>query len=177
MLQNAIRLPNILFAFIVALTLSACTTQLAPAYDDALLQGLVKADEKALVLFSAVSNGSGKQEFREFSSRYDNLIGTFGSLQNQAKARATPPLAKKLAEQMAKYEILKDVCGGDTGDPGSCVNSSPSAMAEIINTLSKMRETHESQGLKKDIVKLFKGSYDISINQAITVETALKRTQ
>ena len=40
-----------------------------------------------------------------------------------------------------------------------------------------MSETHKEKGLKKDIVKLFKGGYEISINQALTVETALKRPQ
>lgn len=177
MLQNAIRLPNMVLALIVAFTLSACTTQLAPSYDDALLKDLIKADEKALVLFSAVSSGSDKAKFPEFAGRYDNLIGTFGSLQNRAKARVTPPLAKKMADLMAKYDVLKDVCGGEGGDPSACVNSSPNAMAEIVITFTQMRETHESQGLKKDIVKIFKGAYDISINQAITVETALQRTE
>ncbi len=97
-------------------------------------------------------------------------------MKNQAQARPTPPLPEKLADQLSKLQILKDICGTD-GDPGSCVNSSPSAIVEIVNTLSKMSETHKDKGLKKDIVKLFKGGYDISINQALTVETALKRPQ
>jgi hypothetical protein len=176
MLQRMIRLPNMAIAVMFALLVSACTTQLAPTYDQSLVDQLTGADKQTLTLFASVSGGSEAAEYAKYSSQYDNLIGTFGALKNQAQARPTPPLAKKLADQLSKFQILKDICGAE-GDPGSCVNSSPSAIAEIVKTLSKMSETHKEKGLKKDIVKIFKGSYEISINQALTVETALKRPQ
>ena len=177
MLPKVLRLPNVAIAVLLALILSGCQTQLAPAFDQSLVDQLIAADKKTLVLFSSVSDGSEAAEFSKFSGTYDDLVGTFGSLQNRALARATPPLAKKLADQLSKFDILKAICGGAEGDPGSCVNSSPSAIAEVVKTLSKMREIHKAKGLKKDIVKLFKGGYAISINQAMTVEAALKRGQ
>lgn len=159
----------------LGLMLSACQATLAPPFDQALVDDLGKADEQALALFTAVQDGSEASEFSKFAPRYETLIGKFGSLQNRADARPTPPLAKRLSDQLAKFEVLKAVCGSEEGDPGSCVNSSPSALKAIVGTLSKMRAVHKMSGLKKDIVALFKQDYDISIHQALTVEMALKR--
>lgn len=177
MLPKVLRLPNMAIAVLLALLLSACQTQLAPPFDQSLVDDLIKADKNTLILFSAVSGGSDAGEFSKFDSSYNDLIGTFGSLQNRAKARPTPTYSKKVADQLAKFEILRDICGGAQGDPGSCVNSSPGVLKKIVENLSKMRDIHKIQGLKKDIVNLFKGNYEIAINQALTVEAALKRAQ
>ena len=179
MLGNLTRLrrlrpaPALVLAF--GLILSGCMAQLAPPYDDALVKDLIRADEKALVLFSAVADGSEASEFPKFASQYEQLIGKFGSLQNQAEARPVPPLAARLSDQLSKYSVLRQVCGEAEGDPGSCVNSSPSALAQIVKNFTVMRSTHKTKGLPKDLVALFKNPYDISIHQALTVETALKR--
>ncbi len=157
--------------------LAACETQLAPPYDETLVEELTAADEKTLVLFSAVSDGSEASAFPQFAPRYEELIGKFGALGHRAEARPVPPLAQKLADQLAKYKVLREVCGGDQGDPGSCVNSSPSAINTIVENLSKMRQTHKATGLQEDAVALFENAYKISIQQALTVETALKRSQ
>ena len=133
MLARVIKLPSAAVMVFLAFALAACQTQLAPAFDQSLVDGLTKADKKTLVLFSAVSAGSAKEKFPEFANRYDDLIGTFGSLQNRAQARPTPPFAKKLSNQLAKFSILEGICSAD-GDPGACVNSSPSALKEIIKT-------------------------------------------
>jgi hypothetical protein len=159
----------------LGLLLAACQTQLVPAYDETLVADLVQADEKALVLFSAVGDGSDKAEFPKFAGQYEQLIGKFGSLQNRADARPSPPLAKRLAEQLAKYDVLKKACSDAQGDPGSCVNSSPRALGTIVENLTKMRATHKAGGLAKDVVPIFKNAYAISIHQTMTVEMALKR--
>ncbi len=73
-----IRLPNLAIALMFALVVSACTTQLAPSYDQSLVDQLSSADKQTLTLFASVSAGSEASEYTKFSGQYDNLIGTFG---------------------------------------------------------------------------------------------------
>jgi hypothetical protein len=170
-----IRSVPIILSALVMLALSACSVSLAPPFDQSLVTGLNSANTKALTLFSAVSTGSTAEKFPQYSSQYDGLIGQFGALRQQALARPIPPLAKKLADQLVKYKVLKEACGDAGGNPSSCVNSSPNGMLVIINNLTKMRDVHKASGLKKDIVAIFKNAHDISMSQALTIETALKR--
>jgi hypothetical protein len=160
---------------VTCLFLAACTISLAPRYDPSLVEGLNSANQETLTLFSAVSAGSPKSSFPELSDQYDSAIGKFDALRLQATARATPPLAEKLADQLAKWEVIQEVCSGETGDPNACVNASPSAMSAIVDNLSRMREQHQNNGLATDVVAIFKNAHEISIHQALTVETALKR--
>lgn len=158
-------------ALLWVFVLAACTVQLVPSYDQALVEGLDKANTTALTLFAAVESGSPTSEFGKYEDRYAELIGTFDALRQRALNRQIPPLAKRLS----KLSIVRDFCNSES-DPTGCLNASPASLDEVLKLLRRMRDTHKSpSGLAPDIVQVFRDSYNVAIAQALTVENALKR--
>ena len=147
--------------------LTACTIQLVPDYDQALVEGLDQANTQALTLFAAVESGSPASEFGDYDERYATLIGTFDALRQRAANRQIPPLAARLS----KIRFVRDYCN----DAASCVNVSPASLERVLDVLRKMRDRHRSSGLAVDTVGLFRTDYNTAIAQALTVENALKR--
>jgi hypothetical protein len=153
-----------------AALLAACTIQLVPSYDQALVEGLNDANTAALTLFASVETGSPTTKFSDYEHSYAEIIGKFDALQQRAASRQIPPLAARLS----KLKITQTYCNSAT-DPTSCLNVSPSSLNAVLATLRRMRDTHKSSGLAPDAVDLFEGRYKIAVAQALTVENALKR--
>ena len=150
--------------------LSGCAIQLVPDYDQALLGGLNAANTEALTLFAQVEDGSTAEEFGNYARDYAVLIGKFGALRQRAQSRYVPPLASRLAEK----KIIRDFCASET-NPNGCLNASPESIGEILSNLRTMRNLHRDRGLTSGAVVAFRNRYDIQIDQALTVENALKR--
>jgi hypothetical protein len=157
-------------AVLWALVLAACTIQLVPSYDQALVEGLDQANTQALTLFASVESGSPASEFGDYEDRYATLIGTFDALRQRAANRQIPPLAARLS----KVRIVRDFCNSES-DPAGCVNVSPASLDRVLQVLRRMRDRHRSNGLAEDTVGLFRTDYNTAIAQALTVENALKR--
>lgn len=153
-----------------ALLLAACTIQLVPAYDQALVEGLDKSNTETLTLFAAVDDGSAASEFPKYEERYADVIGNFDALRQRAMARQVPPLASRLS----KIKSIGSFCNSE-GDPTGCVNASPGSLEQVLSLLRRMRILHKTRGLEKDEVATFRDSYAPAIAQALTVENALKR--
>jgi hypothetical protein len=153
--------------FLWVLALSACTIQLVPSYDQALVEGLDEANTEALTLFAAVEGGSPKEKFPEFEDEYAETIGKFDSLQQRAANRQVPPLATRLA----KVNFVRDFCPNAT----SCVNASPASLSRVLKVLRDLRDEHRSMGLQADTISPYRRDYVTAIGQALTVENALKR--
>ncbi len=156
--------------FFVLCLFSGCAIQLVPDYDQALLDGLNDANTEALTLFAQVESGSTAEEYREYARNYAVLIGKFGALRQRAQSRYVPPLASRLAEK----KIVRDFCASET-NPNGCLNASPESIGEILANLRQMRDLHRQRGLEAGAVVAFRNRYDIQIDQALTVENALKR--
>ena len=150
--------------------LSACTIQLVPSYDQALVEGLDQANKETLTLFAAVESGSPKEKFSDYEDRYATLIGTFDALRERAASRQVPPLAARLS----KMKFVQGFCNSDS-NPASCVNVSPLSHAQVLKDLRQMRDTHRSSGLEPSTVVSFRNDYETAVGQALTVENALKR--
>ncbi|MFL6745542.1 MAG: hypothetical protein ACJ8EI_09565 [Sphingomicrobium sp.] len=157
-------------ALLWVLMLAACTIQLVPSYDQALVEGLDGANTEALTLFAAVENGSPAGKFAAHEETYSEVIGTFDALRQRAANRQIPPLAARLS----KIRLVRDYCNSDS-DPAGCVNVSPASLDRVLAVLRKMRDRHQSRGLEPDTVALFRTDYNTAIAQALTVENALKR--
>lgn len=157
-------------AFIWLFVLTACTVQLVPGYDQALVEGLDKANTEALTLFAAVESGSPAAKFGDHEQTYSELIGTFEALRQRAENRQIPPLAKRIST----IRPLQNFCSSDT-DPTGCVNASPASLKRVSEVLRKMRDRHRSAGLEPEVVGLLRNDYNTAIAQALTVENALKR--
>lgn len=158
--------------------LAACTIQLVPSYDQALVDGLDKSNTSALTLFAALENGSPSAKFGDYEERYAGLIGTFDALRQRAKNRQVPPLAKRFSS----LRIVSDFCNSET-DPTGCVNATPEALLRVTDVLRMMRDRHRKKdkaedgkdGLVAEDVKLFRRDYETAMGQALTLENALKR--
>lgn len=153
-----------------AVLLAACTVQLVPSYDQALVEGLDQANTAALTLFASVETGSPAAKFVDYEHTYADVIGKFDALQQRAASRQIPPLATRLS----KLKIVEAYCNSAT-DPASCLNVSPSSLNVVLATLRQMRDTHKKSGLAPDAVDLFARQYKTAVAQALTVENALKR--
>lgn len=149
--------------------LAACTIQLVPAYDQALVEGLDQANTEALTLFATLDEAdSPASKFSDYEQRYAAVIGRFEALQQRAGRRQIPPLATRLS----RLGVVHSICGGDAA---ACVNTSPASLNVAIAQLRQMRNTHRSRGLTPDLVNQFRNAYNTAIAQALTVENALKR--
>jgi len=155
------------------LWLSACTVNLAPGYDATLHGGLDAANREALSLFSALAAGSPQGHYGGIEAQYHAVIGAFGALKARAETRPEPVLGQRFAARMARFPGIAEICAGVEAGR-SCAWVTPRAIAEIIETLEKMRDRHRDRGLSAGIVAALKGNYEIAIEQALTVEGALQ---
>ncbi|MEO5938462.1 MAG: hypothetical protein ABIQ43_05575 [Sphingomonas sp.] len=156
------------FVALFLFMLSACTIGLVPAYDAGLADGLVDANKQALLLFSKDEDDTSKAGYAARADDYAKAISSFEELKYRAEARPVPPLSKRLA----KTSFFRSVCPGDAE---SCLNASPSSLKAAIATLTQLRITHRNGQLNLATLALFKNQYVTAVQQALTVETALKR--
>lgn len=157
-------------ALLWVILLTACTIQLVPSYDQALVEGLDAANTQALTLFAAVESGATAEKFADYEQTYSEVIGTFDALRQRAANRQVPPLAKRLSET----KIVSEFCNARE-DPTGCVNVSPASLDRVLAVLRQMRDRHRRAGLQTETVDLFRRDYSTAIAQALTVENALKR--
>jgi hypothetical protein len=157
-------------AVLWALVLAACTIQLVPSYDQALVDGLDEANTAALTLFASVENGAPKEKVGDYEDRYSEVIGTFEALRQRAQRRQIPPLAARLS----KISSIRAFCNAQ-GDPTACVNTAPTSIGEVLTVIRQMRSTHRDRGLTPGDVVNFRNAYSTPIANALTVENALKR--
>jgi len=157
-------------ALLWVFVLAACTISLAPAYDQALVEGLDQANVETLTLFAALEGGSPRSKFGDYEMRYAGVIGRFEALRQRAGQRQIPPLAARLS----RLGPVQHLCATAT-DPTACVNTSPSSLGEVVAVLRQMRDTHRLRDLAADDVENFRNAYSPAIGQALTVENALKR--
>lgn len=150
------------------LCLSACTTQLAPPYDQAIADGLVAVNQEAMTLFASVSSGATHSAYAQRESTYNSLIGSLDALALQAKSRPVPKTSvnEKIKALLGKRGITLP----ETGDVPSAA-----ALEQISITLAKMRDTDQKQGVTAFEVAAFKGQVVIYLDQALTYENFLAR--
>lgn len=152
---------------LAAVMLAGCPVQLAPDFDSAIVDGLTSANEKTLVLFAAVAGGDGQGGFEKHENTYNELIGAFDALRLQAQSRPDPTTPSLAGLASDRLPALADIVQLDT--------PTPDILANIVTTLTQMRNNHRDQGLSAGAVLLFKESYDTKMDQALTYEKALER--
>jgi len=158
--------PLILIFF--TLILSGCAVTLAPSYDKALVDGLTSTNTAVMEFFASVSDGTQKDTFSQRKEKYANLVGRLDALELQAKARPVPK--NRITEQVNDLLRKRGVANLDDHDAPSAT-----AMAKISETLVKMRDTDQKQGITPTEVQAFKKQVSIYMDQALTYESFLKR--
>jgi len=151
----------------ISLVLAGCAIKLAPEFDPDIVEGLTSANEEAMTLFASVSAGADQGTFAEYETSYNQLIGKFDALRLEAQARpdpSTPSLINVVSEQLPAAD-----------DIAQLETPTPEILANIVATLTQMRDDHQAKGLTAGAVTLFKESFETKMDQALTYEKALER--
>lgn len=167
MLRHAVF--RLVFALCLVVWIGSCAVRWSPAYDRPFYDKLIDLNDRTLTLFSSVSAGASANTFKDHQAGYDEAIGGFEALRLVALARPTPRIGWSGAQAIAEK-----ACG-----PGvpieECVYATPASLSEIVEDLSKMRNLHKSGRLQSDVVRLLKQDYEVSVQQVLVLEAALKR--
>lgn len=161
-----LRLPSFML-LLGFLLITSCKTVLAPAYDKAIVDGVIATSQKTMTFLAGISEGTSNTTFEFRENTYNELIGAFDALKLQARAR---PVPKKVAAD--KINKLLQAKGSD-----AVAGNYPSAFAfeKISETLVKMKEEDRENGIKPIAMQAFRGMIEIYLDQAITYESFLKR--
>jgi hypothetical protein len=147
--------------------LVGCMAHLAPDYDQAIVDGLTKANEQAMTLFASVSSGTTlASPFSAREAAYNSTIGKFDALRLEVLARPVPQPPSSRASPTNGAAL------GAAGPPRA---PSANSLTTIVKSLTQMRNRDKSGPMPADVVALFKNNYELSFSQALTYEEALKR--
>lgn len=133
----------------IALVLGGCAIQLAPSYDQQIAADLGQANRDALTLFAAIGSGTTAATFPVRERDYNAAIGEFDAVRLEVEARNNP-------------------------NPSVAVPTD-AAIKLILGNLTSLRNRDQASGVTADTATGRKQSYEISIDQALTYEQALKR--
>jgi hypothetical protein len=80
-------------AMFILIAVAACTTRLAPAYDQTIVDGLASVNKDTQTLFAAIGSEATKESFPSRKDSYDHIVGSLNALVIQAKARPSPDVS------------------------------------------------------------------------------------
>jgi hypothetical protein len=165
------KLRPLLSAALLVLT-TACATQLAPSYDQAIADGLVSANKDVQTLFAGIGDGVGKETYPSRADSYTHVIGELNALELQAKSRPIPG-----SDVLAAANKVLSANGIDplTSDPQFTAYPSARSLHDASNTVATMRTADQKAGLRGNEIKAFQNQTSIFLMQAITYENFLKR--
>lgn len=153
------------------LLLVSCTTQLAPAYDRAVAEGLINVNPDVMTLLASLSNGTDKNTFATREETYNRMIGRLDALTILAGAR---PMPKNAATDHIN-KLLRARNDAAALDEDDVTPPSAHAIKKISETLAKARDADRRQGLSAYEAQAVKGQIIIYFDQAITYENFLQR--
>ncbi len=153
---------------------SSCTVSLAPKYDQGIVDNLSASTTQVFQLIAAVSSGTTKEGFAGREQNYNNIIGTLEALKLEINARPVPQ-NKIIDKVISKANDRLKQNGEGTLISAGDVAPSASALEQVVNNLTKMKETDKAQGLTALEVKVFKGNIILYFDQALTYEKFLNQ--
>lgn len=157
-----------LIPFLLAfLAFTGCQVTLAPAYDQAIFDGVTENSELAMQFFAEVDGGTDSDSFYVRQPKYNKLIGAFESLKIQARSRPIPD--NKAIARINKMLHAKGDEGVEDGYPSAF------AFERIAATFRQMKEFDEEDAMNPEVIATLKGQVEIYLDQAITYESFLKR--
>jgi hypothetical protein len=161
-----------LISLLIVLAINGCTVQLAPQYDQSILDGLISTNKSAQIFFASLGTQVEKETYQGRTSTYANLIGSLNALEVQSKSRPIPPDA-----DLTKINnvISKNTGQAITNDPDFSDYPSARAIHDASTTLQAMQNMDKSSGLRGMQLKALENQVTVYLSQAITYETFLKR--
>ena len=158
---------------VTGLVLAACSVQLAPDYEQPIVDGLNDFNAAILTHMASVSDGTEPGLNAEAQKVYDSLEGQGMALMMLIEARPTPkPAIARLFGASRADDIPPDGEGG-----GLDVLDAPTddQVAQILGQLDRMENEDRDQGLASGQYKLYANAIESFMRNALTYELALKR--
>lgn len=118
----------------MAIALSACSIQLAPPPDQALLDGIQQVNRKIMEMYASASMGASRDTFPTRVEQYNRIIGTLDALALQAKSRPMPDA--KTQERIAR--ALQDLSKSDALVEGMDLSGPMARMAADCALIRKV---------------------------------------
>lgn len=159
-----------LWLLAMVMALSGCATQLAPAYDKVVAEGLTAANTEVMTLLAAASQGTSAGTFSQREDKYNTLIGKFDALAIQAASR---PMPKSKASETINKVLEKRGAAPLPDDDATPPSVHP--MRKVAESLTKMRDVDKKQGVTSMEAAAFKGQIAVYLDQATTYENFLQR--
>ena len=148
--------------------LSACAIQLAPAFDQRIVDDLRTTSEAALVQYAAVGDGSDKAEFPEMEDDYNQLIGKLDAVRLMSQSRYFP--ASPTRGLFRRFNPDANVKQSENYEAPSV-----RSLTGLVSTLTALRDKHRDDGLTRSYVAASKNQFETYLDQAMTYERALER--
>ena len=172
-----VRLPAALFplaavAFVLALTVGGCAIRLAPDYDQAIFEGLTKANEDAMKLFASVSSGP----YSKRQPAYNSVIGELNAVQVQIRSRSEPvsPLSLVSVSTTAGKNIAENASQAPTsGSVDTLIKIMQTAQHD--DSLGRLTRRTRITGTVSKRIDFLKESFAVQMAQALAYEKALQR--
>jgi hypothetical protein len=154
----------------VIVVISGCATQLAPAYDKLVVDGLAIATTDVMTLLAKADQGTSGSTFAGREDHYNTLIGKFDSLAIQAGSR---PVPKSRAPDSINRVLEKR--GVPPMQDDDATPPSAHSASKVVTTLTTMRNKDRQAGLTALEVRLFRNQIVTYLDQAVTYENFLQR--
>lgn len=158
---------------LVLLSIAGCTTQLAPAYDQSVLDNLNAANKDIQTLFAKIGPGAAADTVKDRKDSYVKIVGELNALVIQIKARPSPVGAVNIQDVNKVLADMK-IAGIET-DPKVTDTPSARSVQDEADSIGRMRTHDEKYGLEGGALASFKGDATVYMTQAIAYETFLKR--
>ncbi|MGZ2257443.1 hypothetical protein [Roseobacter sp. A03A-229] len=167
-----------LFLFLPLVLLSSCTISLFPEFDAKIVERIEEANDQAQVLFATVERGSPASEFTSLEPTYNEVLGGLSAALLQVQVRSQPNISERILKKIVGKERIRDFCRENedvvADDPRACfLIVTPLALGEARESIAEMKNAHERLGLGPVLAANFINLFNISIEQALTVEAAL----
>jgi hypothetical protein len=159
-------------ASLAFLLICGCTAQLAPAYDQAVSDGLVSANKDIQALFVAVGTFATKDTYPTRAPAYDHIVAELEAVELQIKTR---PIPNSDVLQQANTLLAKSGISGISNDPNLSNYPSARSVADLVKTVQHMQISDRTTGLQPNLVLAYENQANIYLTQAITYENFLKR--
>jgi hypothetical protein len=153
--------------------ISACTAQLAPQYDQAIVDGLNTTNRDIQVLFASIGSNATKASFPSREDSYRRIIGSLNALVIQVEARPTPSTSVNLKDVNAA--LARIGVAQIANDPNFSDVPSARSIKNAADTIEHMQTADASSGLRGYAIKAFENQTNVYITQALVYETFLKR--
>jgi len=158
-------------AILILTAVAACTTRLAPAYDQTIVDGLAAANKDTQTLFASIGSEATKETFPSRKDSYDHIVGSLYALVIQAKARPSPDVSLTDVNAALAHAGIPAI----VNDPKFANVPSARSLSDAAETLQKMEVTDASKGLHGNEIEAFENQTNVYLSQAIAYESFLKR--